>query len=71
MNHTFVKTRGESSSTKNMYKFPTAKKTHYSESFGNQTIQTKRSKLPPLSVMGEYDPIKVEEQARSHSAMMV
>jgi hypothetical protein len=33
LNHTFVKPRGESVSTKNMFKFPSPKKTHYSESF--------------------------------------
>jgi hypothetical protein len=31
LNHTFVKTRGDSVSTKNMYKFPVTKRKHYSD----------------------------------------
>jgi hypothetical protein len=65
LNHTFVKNRGESVSSKNMYKFPSAKKTHYSD-FNFPMNQTFKAKLPPLSAMGEYEAIPVfEEQARS------
>jgi hypothetical protein len=54
-----------------MYKFPTGKKTVLSETYDpmSQTIQTRRTKLPPLSAMGDYEGLHVEEQARSHSVM--
>ena len=56
LNHTFRRTR-DSASNKNMYKFPSGNKTAYSESYGpmSQTIQAPRTKLPPLSAMGDYE----------------
>jgi hypothetical protein len=51
-----------------MYKFPSGKKTMYSDSTNNmsQTINAKR-KLPPLSAMADYDTAKVA--ARCHTSM--